>query len=205
MKNLYEILGVTNLVKKEQIKKAYREKSAKCHPDVGGDAEEFIQINKAYQILMDDEKRARYDKGETIDNILNPKNNRSFEIIAHIFCITLDNFDAEDKNIIKIVKQDIKMNINKIEEEIEKRNALKINYEKALKKIKHKDSNNILVQITNSRIQIKIDEIAKLQSEKHHFDEALKIIKDFNYDIEEIMMIRGFGVMGNWGSSTTTV
>lgn len=71
MKNLYEILGVSNTATKEEIKKKYRECAKKFHPDkfaTASDIEKqkaekiFTQINNAYSVLSDDEKRKEYDK-----------------------------------------------------------------------------------------------------------------------------------------------
>jgi len=60
-KNYYEILGVDKGADKEELKKAYRELSKEHHPDRGGDAEKFKEINEAYSTLSDPEKRADYD------------------------------------------------------------------------------------------------------------------------------------------------
>lgn len=63
--NYYEILEVEKTATKEEIKSAFRKKAIKLHPDVNKapDAEEkFKELGKAYEVLMDDEKRALYDQ-----------------------------------------------------------------------------------------------------------------------------------------------
>jgi DnaJ family protein A protein 2 len=57
----YETLGVNEKSGASEIKKAYRKLSMMHHPDKGGNAEIFKNINEAYQILGDDEKKQRYD------------------------------------------------------------------------------------------------------------------------------------------------
>ncbi len=62
----YEILGVSKDATSEQIKKAYRKMAMKVHPDVAqtSDAEEkFKQLNEAYEVLSDPNKKAVYDRG----------------------------------------------------------------------------------------------------------------------------------------------
>lgn len=60
-KTLYEELDISPLSNKEQIRKAYKRKVKKVHPDKGGDPEEFKRVVEAYLILSDDESRYKYD------------------------------------------------------------------------------------------------------------------------------------------------
>ncbi len=65
-RDYYEVLGVSKNATKEEIKKAYRQKALKYHPDKNpGDKEaenKFKEAAEAYEILRDDDKRARYDR-----------------------------------------------------------------------------------------------------------------------------------------------
>ena len=61
MKNYYEILGVSKEASEEEVKKAYKELAKKYHPDRGGDADKFKEINEAHEVLSDDKKRREYD------------------------------------------------------------------------------------------------------------------------------------------------
>lgn len=65
-KDYYRILGVSRQASDEDIKKAYRRLARKCHPDVNpGDRaaeERFKEINEAYAVLSDPERRRRYDQ-----------------------------------------------------------------------------------------------------------------------------------------------
>lgn len=59
----YSTLGVSKNATPEDIKKAYRRLAHEHHPDKGqGDAEKFKQINEAYQVLSDQNKRTQYDR-----------------------------------------------------------------------------------------------------------------------------------------------
>jgi molecular chaperone DnaJ len=61
MKDHYATLGVERTASKEEIKSAYRKLSMAHHPDKGGDENKFKDINEAYSILHDDNKRQQYD------------------------------------------------------------------------------------------------------------------------------------------------
>lgn len=63
MKDYYQILGVSKNASEEEIKKAYRKLAHKYHPDrTGGDENKFKEINEAYQVLIDKNKRNQYDR-----------------------------------------------------------------------------------------------------------------------------------------------
>uniref|UniRef100_A0A7S1SKP9 Uncharacterized protein n=1 Tax=Tetraselmis chuii TaxID=63592 RepID=A0A7S1SKP9_9CHLO len=58
----YELLGVNSNASAAELKKAHRKAAMQHHPDKGGDAETFRNINQAYDVLKDPEKREIYDK-----------------------------------------------------------------------------------------------------------------------------------------------
>jgi curved DNA-binding protein len=63
-KSLYETLGINDSADKSEIKKAYRKLAKKYHPDINKtpEAEEkFKEINAAYEVLSDDQKKQQYD------------------------------------------------------------------------------------------------------------------------------------------------
>jgi molecular chaperone DnaJ len=61
-RDYYEILGVGKNASADEIKKAFRRLAVKHHPDRGGNEEEFKEVNEAYEVLKDTDKRKRYDQ-----------------------------------------------------------------------------------------------------------------------------------------------
>jgi curved DNA-binding protein len=65
-KDYYKILGVERSAKTDEVRKAYRKLAMQYHPDRNPNnkqaEEKFKEINEAYQVLSDKEKRARYDQ-----------------------------------------------------------------------------------------------------------------------------------------------
>lgn len=61
-RDYYEVLGVNRDASPDEIKKAFRRAATQHHPDRGGDEEKFKEINEAYEVLKDDQKRKRYDQ-----------------------------------------------------------------------------------------------------------------------------------------------
>lgn len=60
--DLYEVLGVERRCSAGEIKKAYYAKAREHHPDKGGDTEVFKKLQKAYEVLGNDESRNYYDQ-----------------------------------------------------------------------------------------------------------------------------------------------
>jgi DnaJ family protein A protein 2 len=60
-KKFYDILGVPKNATTDEIKKAFKKKALKEHPDKGGDLEKFKELNMAHEVLSNPEKRELYD------------------------------------------------------------------------------------------------------------------------------------------------
>ncbi len=75
-KDFYKILGVDRKADEKEIKKAYRKLARQHHPDINpnnkGAEAKFKEINEAYQVLSDKEKRELYDQfGDDFDKVQN--------------------------------------------------------------------------------------------------------------------------------------
>ena len=64
-RDYYEVLGLSKGASEDEIKKAYRKMAKKYHPDINkepGAEEKFKEINEAYEVLSDPQKKATYDQ-----------------------------------------------------------------------------------------------------------------------------------------------
>lgn len=113
MKNLYETLGINEDATSKEIKKAYKGKAMILHPDRnGGEDKGFDDLKKAYEVLSDNERRARYDEtGDTDDQ---PQTEVMLRTqLLQIFGVMLDteqNFKTVDFVSAGVHKLEAKMN-----------------------------------------------------------------------------------------------
>ena len=65
-RDYYEVLGISKGASEDEIKKAYRKAAKECHPDLHPDDKRaearFKEVNEAYEVLSDPQKKARYDQ-----------------------------------------------------------------------------------------------------------------------------------------------
>jgi curved DNA-binding protein CbpA len=87
----YDTLGVTKDADSEAIKKAYRRKAKKLHPDrEGGDTEGMAALNRAYAVLSDDTRKAKYDSTGN-DDPQNMEDAEAKNLIMQIFSQALQS------------------------------------------------------------------------------------------------------------------
>ena len=191
-KKYYETLGVDEIATREEIKSAYRKKSKKLHPDVGGDAEEFKKLTQAYMVLYDPAMRAEYDKyGEEFD----PKDKKkpvdikaaaeSF-LARTVFLIIDNNFTNMDKiNIKEELENQFKTIVSNAKSKcVNNTNTIRVikakirTVEDRIEQLGNKPD-NLLSKILKLKIKhIKAQELAPLEDERRHLTLDLRTIRE---------------------------
>lgn len=59
----YDVLGVAVDASDDDLRKAYRLRLRQTHPDTGGDAAQFVQVQRAWELIGTADARAAYDRG----------------------------------------------------------------------------------------------------------------------------------------------
>lgn len=100
--DLYGTLGVDPGATAAEIKAAYRSAAKSAHPDTGGSAKEFESVNRAYLVLSDKAKRARYDAtGEIDEPATDPTESMAMSFIHQMLsAILVDDTDPTECDLI---------------------------------------------------------------------------------------------------------
>lgn len=121
----YENLGVSKDASQDEIKKAYRKKASKTHPDKGGSDSEFAKISGSYRVLSDPEKRKEYD-AFGIDSEMTDKEKSAIRHLKDMFTISLKEMvssssmfgHAQQSTIVKSTVRKIREQIKTTKENI---------------------------------------------------------------------------------------
>lgn len=175
-KTLYEELEISPLSNKDQIKKAYKKRVKKIHPDKGGDPEEFKRVVTAYLILSDNESRYKYDSTGEEEK---PTDRKPLDIgkQAESFLIKtiFDIVDRHGENLTNRNMQKLLIEVfNNLEKEILTRlkenkmtwKAVVSKYRAVKKKLQTIKKQSILENILNMKLtHIETQELLKLRQE----------------------------------------
>ena len=113
--DLYKVLGIDKTATKDEVKRAYKKKASKTHPDAGGSVEAFKEVNFAYMILFDNSKRKKYDNGEDVDATSNNKDammhQAQNEVLRDIMTFLKSSPQATNSNLMDGLIKDYKTKI----------------------------------------------------------------------------------------------
>ncbi len=104
MTSHYDTLGIDPKAPPEEIKRAYRKKARKAHPDKGGTNETMAEVNKAYEVLVDPRRRLEYD--ETGNDQKPPVEQEAGNLLATFFAAALSK---EARNLVVAARQMLEM------------------------------------------------------------------------------------------------
>jgi curved DNA-binding protein CbpA len=79
---LYQEIGVSSGASAAEIKRAYRVKAKRAHPDSGGNSDEFTRLGRAYRVLSDPVWRLAYDRTGRVDDATSDTRSIALEMIG---------------------------------------------------------------------------------------------------------------------------
>ena len=177
MNNLYDSLGVPKDASADAIRAAYRKKAQAHHPDKGGDVAKFQAIQTAYDVLSDDDRRARYDTtGET-------EQRPSTEGQARMYVATLLNAvmqgqaDVRTTDILAVMRNQLAIDRSRVEAEKVRLGGFVSRRQEALKRI----TQGMLSDMLDAEIKRLEGMVAQCNAQHGVFDAAEKLLEGQTY------------------------
>jgi len=206
MKNLYTILGVRPDASMADIKKAYRTKAGKSHPDKGGDPEEFRLVSHAYKILSEQQTRARYDQtGQTTNGPTTDQ--AALSVLANWMRQIIDGeADLKHNDIVQIMKNAVEKELNNIQSNHRKlRRVLhRINYIKKNLSVNGSGAPNFLVSTMEDKRMECVGGLRSLEQGKKVMAKVKEILTDYSYNYEEQKTQQQYYQVFSFGGNSTT-
>jgi len=188
MKNPYSILDIGTNATPEEVIAAYKKKARKTHPDLGGDENDFIEVNKAMLILKDPAKRKRFDEEGFVEEG-KPDNlySSAIEKVAQFFVqsveaslhnpLTLDDIDLIKGGVAHFQQQAMqsRQQINEHKTRIAK-------FEGVIKRLKTKRQDDIITRMMKSHAGQYRRIIEANEYQIKVLEKAIEVIRDYTFE-----------------------
>ena len=202
--NPYRILGVRKSAGHKKIMAAFRQRSKETHPDVGGSANAFMLVRKAYFILSDEKRRRRFDKDGVVDDIsVITLASQVAGRIGQLFVVLLREKGVfrKDIDIISSMKKNIEIQVGDLKKKRSGGKELRRNLEGLGGRISRADGANLFRSVIDNEIE-EIDE--KLQG----IDRELVVLEAVQNELEHYdcltEMVRQVTVLSMSATTSTT-
>lgn len=185
--NPYEVLGVSETATLADIKKAYRQNAAKSHPDQGGDRDQFQEVQKAYEVLSDSERRKKFDETGDCGEADSSGPSLVFVLLNEKLRMILSNamLMGEDLDILKELHRSLKSERHGTQKLIKTYEAsISVMRRHASRVHKKSDGDNILASIILGPVPAMEVEMQKMKNHCDVVNEALEILKDYECRME---------------------
>lgn len=182
----YEMLGVARDADKKAVRKAYIKKAKTMHPDAGGDNESFRQLVLAYQVLSDDDRRARYDSTGTIDE---QSIGQEQAAILNLFAGYLDRIigagaSAFTQDCVKLIRDGLNQEITALTGQMEQIKTAAAQVEKLRARFKVKAGRNILGDMLAEKARQIAAGKAQTKANIAIRKKAIEQLKDATFDFD---------------------
>jgi curved DNA-binding protein CbpA len=179
MNDLYSTLGVKPDSTKEEIKESYRNLAKESHPDKKtGNTEKFQELQLAYSILGNDEKRKRYDETGSTGKV-------GFDstLSAYIGGILEEIIKSgKDVDVIHIVKEVTRTNIINFNHQLTEINKQEEKVKKVIGRIKIKKGVDLFTPILEGKLKIIEQQKNLIREERKTMEQILEVLNGYEYD-----------------------
>ncbi len=178
-KSPYDVLGVDKRATKEEIKQRYKDLAKIHHPDVGGDHKKFQEIQEAYEILNDEERRRKFDATGSVKR--EPSNEDKFKHFCIQVAMPIIQGNNENFDLVGSIKMEISQMIGRVQGMMDQTKAELRKLRLVQGRIK-KDETNILTGMIQERIKHLIEHEKNLENDIDFLNYCIDKFGGVDYD-----------------------
>ena len=195
-KDLYEDLGVDKDADQETIRRTYRKRAKKAHPDAGGDPAEFAALALAHAVLSDTEKRALYDEtGETSSAIFEEQGAKAL-LVAEMMEAAKMPGSISELQLVNNMQNRLEQNLDAAEANIEKHKLAIKNVGIIHDRLKYfgKGQSHLHLVLDNQKRELEAG-IVNIQRTLRIIQRALELLEDYEFESKGVAYDSWFGGM----------
>ena len=186
--NPYEVLGVDSVATPATIKKAYRKLAAKHHPDRGGDAERFKEVQAAYECLSDPIRRRRYDETGDSANPGAAGIDPSIVVLHQLLQQAMAQIDVDRVHLIEAMRSGVKVKRDEFVVEKAAIETRRARIERTIKRVTKKSGENKIAAMLRTWIAHLPQQEQALQENIETCDKLLNELEDYGYELPEVLV-----------------
>lgn len=175
----YDTLGVPRDADGKTIKRAYRKKSMKAHPDRGGSEERMANLNQAYQCLADPVRRETYDRfGQDVHGFVLDQR------VKGLICKTFAKVVEECENgMLDTTKQRLRSHMDRIQAVIAQATVSRDKLQRKRSKVKSKDGEqNLFHLVVDDKIKHLSVALQQMELDFKITKSALDVLNQYESD-----------------------
>lgn len=189
--DLYATLGVDKDADHAAIRRAYKQRAKKVHPDTGGSSKEFVLVKLAHDVLTDDQRRAKYDQtGDFEESVVDNLQPQAMNVLANALNMVLAKLYEETRPPIhndmvaltRAAVRDMRKGPSGQMVELEKHLIIT----KELLGRWADKSGNAMEKLTLNRAKLIEAQIASIKPNLEAMDRALAILNDTSFRFDQV-------------------
>jgi len=182
--NHYETLGISKDADEATIKKAFRKKASKAHPDKGGDAETMAKLNAAWECLGNAQRRLTYDKtGHDGEGATAEDSGRNYLMEAFDRILNSGNSD----NVVPRVREVLNGQLSELRQQGVQIEEGKKNLVRARSKVKKKKETPGSIHLYHMLIDKRLHQMEAALVELRHtiqsFEQARQLLEEYESEL----------------------
>lgn len=186
--DLYETIGVDRAASDADIKRAFRRRAKKAHPDTGGSAEAFAGLNRAYLVLMDPVRRENYDRtGRVDEKMVDNSHVEALQIIQQMMDSVIEQIgDRVETDVVAHMRSAMDARVREIRKDVDGRYRGVVKLRRLALKFHRSAGENVLRKMVEAKIGMLQHSIDSAETVLANITKAKAMLDGYRFDADPV-------------------